>query len=150
MFINEVTTMGEAQSIRRIRNSFADRMTHDTRPIRDDQQAYWFKEVYQPAHRNGEMTAYVGSIDGTPMAYGMVSRRDDKLWLTGGIREIYRGEGYGEDLFRHLADIALEQDPSVYLDVLDTNTSARNLYRKLGFNAIQSEGGITVMERTNA
>jgi GNAT superfamily N-acetyltransferase len=50
------------------------------------------------------------------------------------VREDMRGRGYGEELVRALLAAAKSAGAfKAYLQVVDTNTAAKNLYKKLGF-----------------
>lgn len=151
MNIEAVTTMRDAQDIRAIRNSIASFLTHDQRMIRDDTQAWWFDNIYKPAHAKGDMHAFKGSVDGLPMAYGLVNNIDGKFNLTGGIREIFRGEGFGRELFQFLTDFTLAHCADiVYLDVAMSNAPARALYESLGFEETHRQEGLIYMRKGQA
>lgn len=149
MQVEPVIDIVQAQEIRRIRNGFATYMTHQKQLINEWAQANWFNNVYLPANERGEMFAFHGVVGDRPMAYGLVNKKDDRYWLTGGITESHRGVGYGRELFQHLIDFTIEHcAPDVWLDVLETNEPALELYKSLGFQAVTAANGVIVMERS--
>lgn len=87
---------------------------------------------------SGMLVLYVGcDKHKRPIAYGLISY-DHNLqpWITGGILPGFRGAGYGKQLFSFLSN---EWHFPVYLEVLESNQPARNLYTSLGFIETQRE-----------
>ena len=73
--------------------------------------------------------------DGEPVGVGMLAVRDDAGWIGGlGIVPSHRGQGIGRQITVSLLDAARERGVRrVQLEVIDKNTTARNLYESLGF-----------------
>jgi ribosomal protein S18 acetylase RimI-like enzyme len=110
-------------------------MTGNPNLLTQDQQLDWYYKEYTPAHDNGLCHAFVGYEDGKPIAYGLVTQREEDFWVTGVITTEARGYGYGEQLFRYLTSFVFDNDIArrVMLDVLVGNERALQLYRKIGF-----------------
>jgi ribosomal protein S18 acetylase RimI-like enzyme len=147
LLLRPVQRLYEAFNIAKVRNTGREFMTNDQREITEPEQQKWFEQVYLPAHRNDDMFGICGYKDGVAVAYGLIKRDATGCWVTGVIRPEYQGKGYGREVFEFLCSWALLRAPSVYLEVLASNTRAIELYRKLGFQAISSTPRIMIMEK---
>lgn len=145
MRIEYVETLDQALDMARVRNSGREYMTHDQHEISPAEQASWFEKHYLPLNVAGYTHGFVGYEESTPIAYGLVNLLDEDYWLTGVIDPDYRGNGYGEYLFRHLSEFTLGMSPRVMLDVLASNDRAQRLYEKLGYKALHRDGERIVM-----
>lgn len=143
-----VVTLEEAQAIARVRNTGADMMTQSTQVITPEVQAEWFANYYELAKSKGQTHAFLGRVDGEEAAYGLVNKIGDAYWLTGVVKPEFQGHGHGRELFSFLRDFTVVelQQPVVLLDVLNSNERAANLYKSLGFEALQVGENVTVME----
>lgn len=94
----EVKTLPQAITIANIRNECRAFMTHDTAVISRNQQIEWFQKIYLPNYDLGTMIALLMLIEGRTIGFGFISKRHGKWWISGGIRERYRGQGYGLSL----------------------------------------------------
>ena len=86
---------------------------------------------------------------------------DNRRFLVDGlaVAEGVRGQGIGSRLIEALAEVARERGhPAIRLDVAEGNDGAARLYARLGFRAVEEQGGgvldrlaggraVTVMER---
>lgn len=146
--IREIETFDDALDIAVVRNTGCEFLTGNPNEITVPDQVHWFANVYRPHNRFGRMRAYVGRVDGNAVAYGLLNHKTADWWVTGVITPEQRGKGYGEELFRHMGevafgDIGLER---LLLDVRDDNEPAIKLYEKLGYEAVLHGSGITIME----
>lgn len=73
--------------------------------------------------------------EGEPAGIGLLGVRPPRGWVAGmGIAPLWRGQGQGERLMRHLiARCRTLGLRTVQLEVLDQNEPARRLYTRLGF-----------------
>lgn len=129
----------EALKISSIRNECASFMTHDASIINDSQQLKWYRESYLGMAASGEMMVYLIVLPNTnqDIGFGVVRAKDSQYWLTGGLREKYRGKGYGKALFKSL--IKMVPSNEVWLDVLKTNSVGQHIYHQLGFTDVSKE-----------
>jgi ribosomal protein S18 acetylase RimI-like enzyme len=65
--------------------------------------------------------------------YGIIAMENDVAMLTGVIEELNRGKGFGKQLFLNLIEEAKKKTDKIQLEVLETNLSAINLYKSIGF-----------------
>lgn len=144
--IKEVNTAREALDIAFVRNTGREFMTGNANYITVAEQLSWYDEVYKPANRLGLIYAFAGYVATMPVAYGLVTLRDEDYWLTGVIHDKYRGQGHGEQLFRHLSEYTLDNlAPRVMLDVYEHNDRALALYGKIGYELLFKEDTRLVM-----
>lgn len=144
--LHEMTTFDQSLEMMTIRNEVREFMTHDQSILTYAHQEKWFKESYWPALKAGELIGYLLADDKEFIGYGLVSFREGKWWVSGGLVPEARGKGAGEYLFGKLTDNTHRIDEEeVWLDVLNTNETARKLYEKLGYVAISSDERMTVM-----
>ena len=100
----------------------------------DDQRAYLERNI-APEHTQ------VIVVDGVDIGRLNVEDLDDEVLL--GVIEItpdYQGRGIGAQLIQTLLDDAFARDKRVRLNVLQVNTRAYQLYRRLGFTEVIREG----------
>lgn len=129
--IRPVTTFGEAQIMRSIRNECRDYMTNDTSHISFFRQARWWRKVKDDPN----WWLYLLWYNGSPIGYGIVRVKAGVHWLSGGIIEQSRGHGFGRKLFGDMTDI-VTRGSTAYLEVLRSNTRARRLYESLGYRSL--------------
>lgn len=132
--LRRVAGLRDLQQVRRIRNECRVFMTRDTHKISWlEQVSYWQKYKF-----NRFTTIFLGRNEcNKDIAYGVIAH-DERLqpWATGGLLKAYRGLGYGRLLFRSLCYHSYEP---IFLEVLEENESALNLYRSLGFQELSVE-----------
>lgn len=144
--IKEVSTARQALDIAFVRNTGREFMTGNSSYITVSEQLAWYDEVYKPANKAGYLHAFAGYIATMPVAYGLIALRDEDYWVTGVIHDRYRGQGNGEQLFRHISKYALDGLASrVMLDVYEHNDRALELYGKLGYAVLFKDGNRLVM-----
>jgi ribosomal protein S18 acetylase RimI-like enzyme len=146
--LREMEHLDDALVMMEFRNEVRDFMTHNTAEIMEEQQVEWYRETYLPARERGELFGYiVRREDEDPIGYGLISKRDGRWWVSGGLTAEARGEGAGYFLFEEMTNMIHEdlRSEDAWLDVLNTNQGAKRLYRKLGYVAVVSGDRITVM-----
>lgn len=146
--LREMGSEIDAQIMREFRNECREFMTHNTAEIMEAEQVEWYRETYLPARQKGELFGYiVRREDEEAIGYGLISKRDGRWWVSGGLSEDARGEGAGYFLFEQMTDMIHEdlRSEQAWLDVLNTNEGARRLYEKLGYVAVSSTERLTVM-----
>lgn len=129
-----VTRPEQAERMRIIRNACREFMTNDQHEITAAEQRRWFELIkdsrvmlpflYKPLpdRRLPE-----------PFGFGLIRKKDDKWWLTGGLLPDWRGKGYGIDLFTELADYVHARGDTAWLTVWESNVRARKTYESIGF-----------------
>lgn len=140
----EVTSLRSALAMRKIRNDCREYMTHDQSFIGIRRQIRWFYDRYMPERERGRWRAWIFRYDGKPVGFGLIRLIGDNWWLTGGLLYDWRGRGLGEWIFSHLIDMS---GHNVYIDVLTTNHRALELYDRMGFRPVSSDGKVVVMTR---
>lgn len=142
----EVLNVSEAQSLRDIRNECKDYMTRNTEYITEDQQVDWFNSVDRDSMKIYLIYMYNEEVMVDVVGFGYCKRDENETYLTGGIKENHRGKGYGKLLFSYLLEQAKSFSTPITLEVLNTNTRAKNLYESLGFVEIKKDDRIMKME----
>ncbi len=146
--LREMEHLDDAFVMMEFRNEVREFMTHNTAEIMEEEQTEWYRETYLPARQKGELFGYiVRREDEDPIGYGLISKRDGRWWVSGGLTADARGEGAGYFLFNEMTDMIHEdlRSEEAWLDVLNTNEAAQRLYRKLGYVATVTGDRITVM-----
>lgn len=148
-YLEPVTNVFQTLTMREIRNEVREFMTHNQEKIGLWQQVVWFFRVYNPRRKKGLMQAFLLKDDPLTIGFGLINEKEGKYWVTGGVREVWRGQGYGRFLFSVLTGITLQTEPEVWLDVFRKNVKAANLYRKLGYKSVSpSPERLFVMRKT--
>ena len=146
--LREMESASQAFDMMDIRNEVREFMTHNTAEIMPEQQAEWYRKTYLPAREKGELFGYLVYGEETlPIGYGLISKRDGRWWVSGGLTEAARGKGAGYFLFNEMTQMIHEdlRSEEAWLDVLNTNEGAKRLYEKLGYTAVVASDRLTVM-----
>ena len=143
----EIKTEEDAQILRVLRNECKDFMTRSNKYITEDEQSLWFKNLDHNKYKLYlAISVFHGSI-AVPVGFGILRLENDKVLLTGGLSEEYRGRGYGKAIFSFLIDESNRLfGKQIELEVLKTNTVAHGLYKKLGFVEIGANEKLITME----
>lgn len=141
------TTLAQAEDMRAIRNDCRTFMTRNAHEITRDEQIEWFTRLDFDTTMPFIGIVSSGIYGANPIAYGLVRLIDDKWWLSGGLRKIWRGQGYGRELFAGLARRVHARKRTAWLEVRKTNGTAERLYRSLGFVLVEDLGEILVMKQ---
>lgn len=145
--IKEVSTLEEAQAIRKIRNDNRHLMTNHTDYISPEQQQRWWESLDK-----SKISLYIvtvgllGSIVVSDVGYGLIRFEDNIAYLSGALGYSVRGNGFGKQIFSFLIDRALEKGCAIELEVLESNTVAHSLYKKLGFKEYKRSKGVIYMK----
>lgn len=100
----------------------------------------WFVEespLYFIIEKNNISVGYIRTSNET----------QDTIYIGADILPKYRRQGIASAALMSI--MCLLQKNCYYLEVLDTNTSARKLYDKLGFTELSTSSGSTLMKRSN-
>lgn len=145
--LREMESASQAFEMMDIRNEVREFMTHNTAEIMPAQQAEWYRETYLPAREKGELFGYLVKSEDQTIGYGLISKRDGRWWVSGGLKEEARGQGAGYFLFEQMTLMIHEdlRSEEAWLDVLNTNEGAKRLYEKLGYTAVVASDRLTVM-----
>ena len=71
------------------------------------------------------------------IGFGVIRLMEKRYWLTGGLKEAHRGQGYGQFLFQSLVDLTPSKE--VWVDILTTNGVGKYIYTKLGFKDVETK-----------
>ena len=147
--LREMESASEALEMMDIRNEVREFMTHNTAEIMPAEQAEWYRKTYLPARDRGEIFGYLvrDSESDQAIGYGLISKRDGKWWVSGGLKSEARGQGAGYFLFSEMTQFIHEdlRSEEAWLDVLNSNEAAQHLYRKIGYTAVMSDERLTLM-----
>lgn len=143
----ELSSPDDALEMSAMRNQVRTFMTHNQAEILPAEQLEWHRDVYIPSHNDDELHGFVVRDGIDPIGYGLISLRDQRWWVSGGLIADARGKGAGRFLFEQMTLIAHEDlgADEVWLDVLRGNERAQNLYRSLGYQAVQDTAEMLVM-----
>ena len=132
-----IKNLVDALEVRKIRNECRNFMTKNPSEINLLQQLLWYFRWYKPNNTKGEVTCYLFRSSGKNIGFGMTRSIENKIWITGGLKISQRGKGRGKYLFEKI----IEQTPSneVWLEVLESNLVAFNLYKNLGFKKMDQK-----------
>jgi ribosomal protein S18 acetylase RimI-like enzyme len=85
-------------------------------------------------------TFYLALSDGQPVGTLNVQRLEGRPWIYGfSVGEQHRGQGYGRQIITRVLAELIAQDPGdIFLEVDETNQTAQNLYRSLGFETVRT------------
>lgn len=136
----------EAFEVRSIRNECKSFMTNNNNDIGIIKQFVWYFWTYLINERKHGTICYLFRTDKISCGYGLIRKSSGKYWITGGLKESFRGRGLGKILFENL--IKSTPSSSVWLEVKNSNDKAISLYKSFGFQKMhnfRSKKGISVM-----
>jgi len=139
--LREIKNVRDALIVREIRNECRLFMTNDSSSINIFRQLVWYLTKYKPQNNKGGMYGFLFKTNGRSAGFGLISLKNGKYFVTGGLRKSERGKGLGKRLFLEL--IKSVPSKEVWLEVLDSNIAAKKLYIALGFrktSQIQANG----------
>lgn len=127
--IERVTTLEQAQELRRLRNDCRAWMTRDTRRVGEDAQREFFGTQIAP----GAVRAWLAYSDHEAVAFGLLRASEGCWWLTCGVAGKYRGHGLGTGIVKHVTAAGLGTGLPVRLEVWADNDRAVHVYEKAGY-----------------
>lgn len=144
--IELVTDAAQALDMAAVRNTGRKFMTHDKKKITTKDQIEWFHNVY--LKQRYMMFGFVGYCGPKAAAYGLINLIKGDYWLSGAVVPELKGRGFGRQMFTHLIDFVYNQlgDTKIMLDVQEDNIPAQELYKSLGFKAVDDESGVIIMQ----
>lgn len=144
--IELVTDAAQALDMAAVRNTGRKFMTHDKKKITTKDQVEWFHNVY--LKQRYMMFGFVGYYGPKAAAYGLINLIKGDYWLSGAVVPEVKGKGFGRQLFIHLIDFVFNQlaATEVMLDVQEDNVPAQTLYKSLGFEAVDRESDLIIMQ----
>ncbi len=148
--LKPIESLWEAFEVRKIRNECRHFMTNNTANINVLEQLIWYEQKYKSENQKETLYCFLFNTNGKNVGFGLIRQKEEKYWITGGLKKSQRGKGLGRKLFEEL--IKFVPSKFVWLEVLDSNIVANKLYRDLGFTKvdnIQLNGGkVNVMKLT--
>lgn len=152
LIVRQAFTPADKEAMRQIRNSCREFMTNSQAEISPAQQDEWWENIKHYKNAITPLLAFIPDrayFKDEAIGYG-ISRVDTSggRVITGGLLPEFRGQGFGEPLFREL--LRWTGIPC-HLDVRLTNLPAKKLYAKLGFKTtfVDNEHGIESMTLTH-
>lgn len=146
--LSEIKSPDDALEMAACRNQVRTFLTHNRDEILPHQQLMWYWDEYLPRRAARELIGYVvRNEDRDPLGYGLISEREGRYWVSGGLLADARGKGAGETLFAGMTDTIHDElgEEAAWLDVARGNEPALNLYRKLGYRAVSDTAELIVM-----
>lgn len=130
----------DAQIVRYIRNEIRGNLTNNRAFITSREQDTWFTAL--PVKH--ELFLYK-DINYAPVGYGfMYVGADDRKWGTLGILPEFHNLGYGQEIYKHLIDVA---NGDLWIEIFVSNNPSLVAALKCGF-VIQSVGDKTIILRS--
>lgn len=135
LFGGLVTTDEEVEVMRVIRNDGREWMTEDTHEISIGEQRAWWEKSKQRAHKNFLPVFYRTGGNPTIVGYGVLDRRDNDLMVSLAVAPVYRGLGFGQQIYEHLAKLAGEEVTAV---IRKDNAASIKAVTRAGYTLIAS------------
>lgn len=129
--LTPIKSVFDALQVREIRNQCRFFMTNDVSELSIVKQLYWYFFLYKKKNKEGTLRCFLLKSSTKSLGFGVIREIHGTYWLTGGLGEKYRGKGIGTVLFQKIIQKA--PSPIIWLEVLESNSVARKLYKKLGF-----------------
>lgn len=127
MKAKEITTLEDAQIVRRIRNVVRMHMTRDKSEKSTTQQEQWWNTRNPSALR---LFLYYDNFN-DPIAYGLLTvDSSGKWWGTLGVLPEVQNKGYGTEIYRHLTS----QVQVLWIEIYSDNVSSMRAAVNAGFN----------------
>lgn len=136
-----VSNLRQAEELRKVRNACCKFMTHYPHEISEEEQVRWFetldKENFLP---------FLVYVDNEIIGYCTLVFRDGVVWLTGGLYEEYRNQGFGRQVFEWMVVMAKSKGwENIMLDVAKNNPIAHRLYLRVGFVDVDETDDLWIM-----
>lgn len=142
---NESELQSHLEYMRTLRNSCRHLMTRCQDEISPEQQQLW----HQSLDENTVPYMYLAQEHGVVIyscGYGLINYENDCAYLTAALAQDDRGKGLGRKIFTDLINVAKQKANKICLEVLETNTTALNLYQSLGFVQINQKDNVIFLE----
>lgn len=121
----ELATLDDAEAIRRIRND-GRAWFRDGDAITEEEQRAWLESVLARSGRD-----FICYVVGDPIVgYGMLQRRDGRLWISLAVDLSRRGQGIGSEIYKGLARFA---DEEVFAAIRVENIPSRRAAERAGY-----------------
>lgn len=144
MIVTPVKTQTEALAVALIRNECRQWMTHNSKELTVGAQLSFF------ANMPSGLRLFAVFKGRTPIGYAVIRTEKEKAWLTGGLAEPFRGNGFGKQLFARLLELCAMAKKRPWLSVLRSNSRAIHLYQSLGFTTVRTTKRLLVMKHDTA
>ena len=125
MRVRKATTLKDAELVRNIRNTCWEWMTGHTRWISPAEQIAWWESEDKDLWIFNEV------------AYGLLTEREGKTWISLGILPEHRGKGLGTEIYRRF--------PGVYAEIRADNVASRRAAEQAGYELIADGEEVVVM-----
>lgn len=127
-----ISTPGDLEALRRLRNECRAFMTGHTDEIGREQQAAWWASL-----RPEDWRIWLYWAGRRPVAFGLLRRQHGRWWATLGVTEAERGRGIGTSIY---ADLIRWADGPVWIAVRRDNPASRRAAEKAGFSPVEQDG----------
>lgn len=119
----------DASIINRIRNVYAKEFLHNSKTFTLDETTEWVKRL------NKNNTYWMVEFNKDTIGYFRIAVNGDKVYVGADISPQYTGRGFAKEAYKMFIPIILREysTNTLYLEVLSTNTRAKQLYDTLGF-----------------
>ncbi len=128
-----VTSLPEALTVRRLRNSCARYMTNYREPIGRWAQTRWYFRIYRRALRESSYRIYLFRDAATAVGYGALQLRDGALLVTECVAAEHRRRGIGRGILEELIAIAHREGRDLVAEIWISNGPSIGLHEKAGF-----------------
>lgn len=146
ILIKLVTSDSDVETLRVIRNTCRTFMTRQIYEIDTQNQQIWWQKLDKSTNFPYLLYKAEFGVIIYPIGYGYVRFENGEILLTGGLIPEERGKGYGKKLFELMINSSKRYNVPIKLEVLNSNTNAFEMYKKIGFTVISKDDKITKME----
>ena len=146
LVLKPVSNEHEVEQLRNIRNTCKDFMTRNTQEIDAESQLKWWKNLDKKTNFPYLLFKVEHGVVCVTVGYGYVRIEDNQVLLTGGLLPVDRNMGHGKKLFEMMISSSKKFNLPIRIEVLNTNTTAYEMYKKIGFKIISADDRITKME----
>jgi len=132
-----VDRLREAMQVRVLRNACRRHLTNSREHIGFFRQLRWYFKNYRGDRKTASYRLYLlYDEQNSPVGYGALAFRNEKLFITECVDRAYRGRGYGLFMVQRLIEIAAEEKHSLVADIWANNAPSLALHKKAGFELV--------------
>lgn len=129
-----LTSLRDALTVRRLRNTCCEYMTNYQQKLGLWQQVRWYFTNYKKASRSGDYRIFLFCGEhGRALGYGALQIHDGQLYITECVETAVRGKGYGKQILAFIVQTGREEDRTLVAEIWADNQASRALHEKAGF-----------------
>jgi len=136
-----ITTLGDVECLRQIRNACRLYMTNDTGIITPQAQAYWYIEYRASGPTTIQVWLLAHAAAQPPLGFFALRHHPYHTVITLGLIRDARNRGYGTAIYTHAREIAGRE---VRATIARDNARSIQAAKKAGYVVLYDDGGPTI------